>query len=38
MQESWIIGSEGSFGAAHMKNTDVVCDGVVNVSKQDEYL
>ena len=38
VQESWIISFEGSFGAAHMRNIDVVCAGVVYVSKQDEYL
>lgn len=32
------IGFEGSFGATHMRNSDVVCVEVVNVSKQDEYL
>lgn len=37
MKESWTIGSEGSFGAAHMRNEDVVCAGVVYVNKHDEY-
>lgn len=34
---SWIIDSEGGFGAAYMRNRMVVCAGVVYVSKQEEY-
>ena len=29
---------EGSFGAAYMRNKNVVYAGIVYVSKQDEYL
>jgi hypothetical protein len=29
---------EGSFGAAYMRNINVVYVGVVNVRKQEEYL
>lgn len=37
MRGSWIIDSEGSFGAAYMSNRMVVYAGVVYVSKQEEY-